>query len=86
MRRPCSHTSPATSRLLGVIIDGPTIPHLSQRALLRDIEAQFADIIDDHIGAGVGARCWAAADPYLKVLRIFLAVLEYRSWKQKIDC
>jgi nucleolar protein 9 len=60
---------PAASRVLDAIIDGPTIPHRSRRALLRAIEAQFADVIDDRIGARVGARCWAAADPYLKVRR-----------------
>jgi len=57
---------PAASRVLDAIIDGPTIPPRSRRALLRAMEAQFADIIDDRIGARVGVRCWAAADPYLK--------------------
>lgn len=57
---------PAASRVLDAIIDGPTIPPRSRRALLRAMEAQFADIIDDRIGTRVGMRCWAAADPYLK--------------------
>ena len=35
------------------------------------MEAQFADVIDDRIGARVDARCWAAADPYLKVCCVF---------------
>ena len=35
------------------------------------MEAQFVDIIDDRIGARVGGRCWAAADPYLKVCCVF---------------
>jgi nucleolar protein 9 len=59
---------PAASRVLDAIIDGPTIPSRARRAL----EAQFADIIDDRIGARVGARCWAAADPYFKVRHAFL--------------
>ena len=33
--------------------------------MLRAMEAQFANVIDDSIGARVGARCWAAADPYV---------------------
>ncbi|KAH9991427.1 armadillo-type protein [Russula vinacea] len=57
---------PAASRVLDAIIDGPTIPPRSRRALLRAMETQFADVIDDRIGARVGARCWAAADPYFK--------------------
>ncbi|KAI9511254.1 armadillo-type protein [Russula earlei] len=57
---------PAASRVLDAIIDGTTIPPRSRRTLLRAMEAQFADVIDDRIGARVGARCWAAADPYLK--------------------
>ncbi|KAH9991655.1 ARM repeat-containing protein [Russula compacta] len=57
---------PAASRVIDAIIDGPTIPHRSRRALLRALEVQFADVIDDRIGVRVGARCWAAADPYLK--------------------
>jgi len=48
------------------------------------VEAQLADVIDDRIGARVGARSWAAADPYLKVRCIFL-VPKARSWQQKID-
>lgn len=58
---------PAASRVIDGIIDGPTIPHRSRRAVLRALEVRFAEVIDDRIGARVGARCWAAADPYLKV-------------------
>ena len=65
---------PAASRVLDAIIDGPTIPPRSRRALLRAMETQFADVIDDRIGARVGARCWAAADPYFKVCCVFLVV------------
>ncbi|KAI0274347.1 armadillo-type protein [Russula aff. rugulosa BPL654] len=57
---------PAASRVLDAIIDGPSIPPRSRRALLRAMEAQFVDIIDDRIGVRVGVRCWAVADPYLK--------------------
>jgi hypothetical protein len=35
------------------------------------MEAQFVDIIDDRIGVRVGVRCWAVADPYLKVCCVF---------------
>ena len=66
---------PAASRVTNAIVDGPTIPHRSRRALLRAMEAQFADVIDDRIGARVGARCWAAADPYLKVRRASISLL-----------
>lgn len=53
--------------MLDAIIDGATTPPRARRSLLRTIEAHFADVIDDRIGVRVGARCWAAADPYLKV-------------------
>ena len=62
---------PAGSRVLDAIIDGATTPPRARRSLLRALEAHFADVIDDRIGARVGARCWAAADPYLKVQRFF---------------
>jgi hypothetical protein len=58
---------PAGSRVLDAIIDGATTPPRARRTLLRALEAHFADVIDDRIGSRVGARCWAAADPYLKV-------------------
>ncbi|KAH9175142.1 ARM repeat-containing protein [Lactarius sanguifluus] len=57
---------PAGSRVLDAVIDGATTPPRARRSLLRALEAHFADVIDDRIGARVGARCWAAADPYLK--------------------
>ena len=66
---------PAGSRVLDAIIDGATTPPRARRTLLRALEAQFADVIDDRIGARVGARCWAAADPYLKVRRASPSVL-----------
>ena len=53
--------------MLDAIIDGATTPPRARRSLLRTLEAHFADVIDDRIGVRVGARCWAAADPYLKV-------------------
>ena len=58
---------PAASRVLDAISDDPAILPRSWRALLRAMEPQFTDIIDDRIGARVGMRCWTAADPYLKV-------------------
>ncbi|KAI9449635.1 ARM repeat-containing protein [Lactarius psammicola] len=57
---------PAGSRVPDAIIDGATTPPRARRSLLRALEAHFADVIDDRIGSRVGARCWAAADPYLK--------------------
>jgi nucleolar protein 9 len=63
---------PAASRILDAIINGPTISSRARQALLRALEAQFADIIDNRIGARVGACCWAAAEPYFKVRHAFL--------------
>jgi hypothetical protein len=34
------------------------------------MEAQFADVINDHIGVRVATHCWAVADPYLKVRHV----------------
>jgi len=73
---------PAASRVLDAIIDGPTILPRSRRALLRAMEAQFADVIDDRIGARVGLRCWAASDPYFKVCCVFL---DHSGFVQMID-
>jgi len=50
---------------LHAIIDGAMTPPRARRSLLRALAAHFADVIDGRIGA----RCWAAADPYLKVRR-----------------
>ncbi|KAF8485307.1 hypothetical protein DFH94DRAFT_689665 [Russula ochroleuca] len=65
---------PGASQVLDAIVDGPTIPPRSRRALLRAIEAQFADVTDDRIGARVGARCRAAADPCIKLYCVFRVV------------
>jgi len=35
----------------------------------------FHTLVDDRIGSRVGDRCWAFADPYLKVRGNFLAFL-----------
>jgi hypothetical protein len=60
---------PAGSRVLDAIIDVATTPPRARRTSLRALETHFADVIDDRVSARVEARCWAAADPYLKVRR-----------------
>ncbi|KAN0135353.1 hypothetical protein V8E53_006918 [Lactarius tabidus] len=58
---------PAGSRVLDAIIDVATTPPRARRTSLRALETHFADVtIDDRVSARVGARFWAAADPYLK--------------------
>ncbi|KAN0124268.1 hypothetical protein V8E52_001917, partial [Russula decolorans] len=61
---------PAASRILDAIVDGPTIPPRPRRALPRAMEAQFADIFDDRIGARVGVCCWAAAEPVSQIVAL----------------
>ena len=68
----CSY--PAASRVLDAIIGGPTIPPQLHHFLPPAMEAQSADIIDDCVGARVGACFWAAADLYFKVCWPFLVV------------
>ncbi|KAH9991424.1 hypothetical protein BJV77DRAFT_962771 [Russula vinacea] len=72
---------PAASWVLDAIIDGPTIPLRSRRALLRAMAAQIAGVIDDRIGVQVGARCWAAADSYFKLCRVFLVTRRPNDWQ-----
>ncbi|KAI0260538.1 armadillo-type protein [Gloeopeniophorella convolvens] len=57
---------PAASRVIDALLEGAQTPPRARRALLRALEARFADVVDDRVGARVGERCWAIADAYFK--------------------
>jgi hypothetical protein len=63
---------PAAFHILNAIIDGLTILLHAYWTLLHALEAQFMDIINNHISAQVGMHCWALADLYFKVHHAFL--------------
>lgn len=74
---------PSGSRVLDVILEPPspsspdtlspqipsTIPFKARkRLIMKFIESDgFITLVDDKLGSRVADRCWAAADPYLRV-------------------
>ena len=61
-----------SSRVLDVLLDSPTVPSKTKRKFLLSLIGQYHVLVDDRIGSRVGDRCWAYADPYLRVRTIFL--------------
>ena len=61
----CNATS---SRVLDAALESPNVPLRLRKRLVISFIGQFHLMVDDRIGCRVAQRCWAAADPYLKVL------------------
>lgn len=74
--------SPVASRVLDVILstdplaaaesgNHPTtsnpVPFKARRKLVMLFLDHFTTLVDDKIGSRVADRCWAVADPYLRV-------------------
>ena len=74
---------PSGSRVLDVVLDPQsssiqnTIPQKARRRLImRFLESQsFTRLVDDRLGSRIADRCWAIADPYLRVSAIFFQVV-----------
>lgn len=73
---------PSGSRVLDVILETPTLSSESapsqtlstipfkarKRLIMRFLESDsFITLVDDKLGSRVADRCWAVADPYLRV-------------------
>lgn len=59
--------NPISSRVIDVLFDSETVPFKVKRALVMSLIGHYHTLVDDRIGSRVGDRCWAFADPYLRV-------------------
>lgn len=55
------------SRVLDVLLESPTVSTKAKRNFVLKFIGHFHTLADDRIGSRVAERCWAYADPYLKV-------------------
>jgi nucleolar protein 9 len=55
------------SRVLDALLAAPAVPARTTRRVILAFVPVFAELVDDRVGARVGERLWAAADPYLQV-------------------
>lgn len=58
---------PISSRVLDVALESSTVPAKFKRKFILIFLGHYHELVDDRIGSRVGERCWAHADPYLKV-------------------
>ena len=56
-----------SSRVLDAVLESETVPKTAKRNFVMSFLGQYHVLVDDRIGSRVGDRCWAFADPYLKV-------------------
>lgn len=55
------------SRVLDVLFDSSTVSFKAKRQFVTSLIGQYHSLVDDRIGSRIGDRCWAFADPYLRV-------------------
>merc|ERR1711939_936956 len=58
------------SRIIDVFLDdqeNPAVAYKDRRNFLKNLIGHYQKLADDRIGSRVADRCWAAADPFLKV-------------------
>lgn len=58
---------PTSSRVLDAVLESETVPKTAKRKFVMTFIGHYHVLVDDRIGSRVGDRCWASADPYLKV-------------------
>ena len=56
-----------SSRVLDAVLESDTVPKTAKRKFVMTFIGHYHVLVDDRIGSRVGDRCWASADPYLKV-------------------
>lgn len=56
-----------SSRILDVLFESPTVPFKAKRRFVVSLIGHYHTLVDDRIGSRVADRCWAFADPYLRV-------------------
>jgi hypothetical protein len=75
--------------VLDALLDSRTVSRKDKRALVMLFIGHFHLLVDDRIGSRVADRCWAFADPYLRVggaltlLEKILAVTDGNSLPRK---
>jgi nucleolar protein 9 len=55
------------SRVLDVLFESPTVSFKATRRFVMSLIGHYHSLVDDRIGSRIGDRCWAFADPYLRV-------------------
>lgn len=57
------------SRVIDAFLDeeNKAVPYKDRRAFLRNLIGHYQTLADDRIGSRVAERCWAVADPFLRV-------------------
>lgn len=62
-------SDPIASRVIDVFLDesNKAVKYKDRRTFLRNLIGHYHHIADDRIGSRVADRCWATADPFLKV-------------------
>lgn len=56
-----------SSRIFDAIFESSTVPFKVKRNFAMKFIGHYHLLVDDRIGSRVGDRCWAFADPYLRV-------------------
>lgn len=56
-----------SSRILDVLFESPTVSFKAKRRFVMSLIGNYHYLVDDRIGSRVADRCWAFADPYLRV-------------------
>lgn len=62
-------SDPVASRVIDAFLDeeNKAVPYKDRRTFLRNLIGHYQTLSDDRIGSRVAERCWAVADPFLKV-------------------
>lgn len=62
-------SDPTASRVIDAFLDedNKAVAYKDRRAFLRNLIGHYQTLSDDRIGSRVAERCWAVADPFLKV-------------------
>lgn len=56
-----------SSRILDVLFESPTVPFKAKRRFVMSLIGHYHSLVDDRVGSRIVDRCWAFADPYLRV-------------------
>lgn len=75
-------SDPMASRVIDAFLDeeNKAVPYKDRRTFLRNLIGHYTTLADDRIGSRVAERCWAVADPFLRV-RKSCCMLTLDQWK-----
>jgi len=62
-------SDPMASRVIDAFLEeeNKAVPYKDRRNFLRNLIGHYQTLADDRIGSRVAERCWAVADPFLRV-------------------